>query len=267
MEGVVQFWLKEILQGSDSKIRVIDAAGREAIEFVQTKPLKDGQSELKLAPGWNRLAWNLRYPAAETFDGMVLWGGGTGGPLAAPGSYKILLELGDLREQVELQITKSPRSEATNDDLIAQFDFLLNVRDKLTEIHGAIKRIRQIRNQLQDFGQRFREKTEFAELVKQSEELIKAMTAIEEELYQTKNRSSQDPLNFPIKLNNRVAGLVGVVSDGDNRPTEQAYRVREELYGLIDVELKKLNALLDEDLARFNEAANQLKVPLIYSGK
>lgn len=267
MEGVLQFWLKEVPIGKESKIQIVDSAGRDVIKFVQTSPLKDGEAELKLVPGWNRLAWNLRYPAAETFEGMVLWGGGTGGPLAAPGNYKIQFTFGDFNEQAELTISKSPKTEVSDEDLIAQFDFLLNVRDKLTEIHLAIKKIRRVRQQLTEFGERFKEQTEFADLIKQADELTKALSAIEEELYQTKNRSSQDPLNFPIKLNNRLAGLVGVVSEGDYRPTEQAQRVRDELYGLIDAELKKLNKLFEEDLAKFNDAAIQLKVPLIYGGK
>jgi photosystem II stability/assembly factor-like uncharacterized protein len=265
-EAVLQFWLKEIPPTKDANIRIVDSKGREAVVFTQNEKREPGQFELKLTPGWNRMAWNLRYPAAETFEGMILWGGGTSGPLAAPGEYHVHFELGELKEQILLKIQKSPLAEATEEGLVEQFEFLLEVRDKLTRVHHDIKKIRAVRNQLKEFTRQFQEKNEYAELRKKADEISQALTEIEETLYQTKNQSGQDPLNFPIKLNNRLAGLVGVVSEGDHRPTEQSYRVREELFNRIDETLAKLKSVLDNDLMHFNDAANQLRVPLIFAG-
>jgi photosystem II stability/assembly factor-like uncharacterized protein len=263
-EGSIQFWLKEVPENKDAKIRIIDSAGRSAIVFVRDEKQELGEAKLELKAGWNRIAWDLRYPAAEKFDNLILWGGGTGGPLAAPGEYTVKFELGEPPIEVPLKVVKDPRSSASDSDLQEQFSFLLEVRDKLSQIHLAIQSIRKLKVQLNDFSDRFQKKPEYKELRNHAQQLSESLTEIEKELYQTQNKSSQDPLNFPIKLNNRLAGLVGVVSHGDNRPTDQSLRVRDELYGLIDAQLNKLSALKKE-LDQFNEAANRLRVPLIFS--
>jgi photosystem II stability/assembly factor-like uncharacterized protein len=268
-DAAIKFWLKTVPVNGAGKIRIVDSEGRDAVVFVnpnkQAKPEK-GELALELKQGWNQITWNLRYPAAETFEGLVLWGGGTGGPLAAPGQYRVLFEFGEIKAETSIRISKDPRAAASDQELEEQFRFLLEVRDKLTEVHLAIKSIRKIREQLNSFSDRFKDQSDYANLVSEAKRIAKGLTSIEEELYQTRNRSSQDPLNFPIQLNNRLAGLVGVVSNGDNRPTEQAYKVRDEVIGLIDRQLQKL-AELRKDLEHFNQTANQLRVPLIFDGK
>src|SRR5947209_8533672 len=89
----------------------------------------------------------------------------------------------------------------------------------------------------------------------------KSLTVIEETLYQTRARSPQDVLNYPIRLNNRLALLAGTVSLGDYRPTDQAEEVRQELTKPIDAELAKLRRVLEEDLASFNALLAKKKVP------
>ena len=266
-QGEVLFWLKDVpAEKVAASVKVFDAAGREAAVFVAGSKPEKGQSKLELKAGWNRLAWNLRYPAAETFEGIVLWGGGTGGPEAAPGPYKFEFAVGELAASVPLLIRRDPRSSASDEDLAKQFEFLLVVRNKLTEIHESITKIRQLRTQLSEFSKRFEKREDFAELVKQAGDLSKRLTDVEESLYQTQNRSGQDPLNFPIRLNNRLSSLVGVVAQGDNAPTEQAIRVRDELTKLIDEQLQKLANMTGSELDSFNSAANKLQVPLIFGG-
>ena len=89
------------------------------------------------------------------------------------------------------------------------------------------------------------------------------MTAIEEELYQTKNQSSQDPLNYPIRLNNKLAALGGVVSSADTAPTEQSYAVYEDLVGKINVQLQKLDGVMKTDLPAFNALVREQNVPAV----
>ncbi len=261
------FWLKE-LPANDVKavLKIIDPAGREAAVFTTDKTAGKGQAKLELNAGWNRVDWNLRYPGAETFDGLVLWGGGTGGPEAAPGEYNLELSIGDSTTSQSVAISRDPRSGATNEDLAEQFEFLLVVRDKLSEIHKSITKIRTVRTQLSEFKKRFKMNEKFAELIKKSDEISQQLTNIEESLYQTQNQSGQDPLNFPIRLNNRLSGLVGVVSQGDNAPTRQAVRVRDELLLLVDEQLLKLQSLLGSEVEQFNADANKLQVPLIFDG-
>ncbi|MFN6206344.1 MAG: VPS10 domain-containing protein [Planctomycetota bacterium] len=245
-------------------LAITDYAGRP-VNTYSTQPAA-GEKQLGVKPGLNVLAWNLRYDAAETFDGLILWGGGTQGPLAAPGVYKVQLTVGEQVQTGEFEILKDPRSAAGVEDIRAQFDFLIAVRDKLSETHRSIKRLRDVRSQLQGLKQRIGADEKFRTLGEAIDQLVGELTGIEQELYQVQNRSGQDPLNYPIKLNNRLSGLVSVVSDGDNRPTSQATAVRDEVTALIDGQLKQLEVLLGPRLAELNQRARELEVPAIFAG-
>ena len=213
-----------------------------------------------------------------------MWGGGTQGPMAVPGEYTATMTAGPAKKkdddaedgdedsesssgssaEVTFEIVKDPRASATQEDLQKQFDFLVGVRDKLTETHKAIKRLRDVRSQIDALSKRLAGKDEYKELIEKGKSLVKKMTEVEKRLYQTKNRASQDPLNFPIRLNNRLSALVSVVSSGDNPPTDQAYKVRDELTALIDAEVQKLNEAMEEGIAEFNAAVKEADIPAVF---
>jgi len=89
------------------------------------------------------------------------------------------------------------------------------------------------------------------------------LTKVEEALYQTKNASSQDPLNYPIRLNNKLAALTDVVESAAAPPTDQSYAVYKDLSGKIDDELDRLRALVAGDLAAFNQMVRDQNVPAV----
>lgn len=305
----IRFHLKEKPQDKTvTRIEIRDAAG-ELIQALSSKPDKE-KKELSLKPtkGMNQIRWNMRYSGAESFAGMVLWGGGTGGPLAVPGEYQVTLtqtkpaepadsdneddskkakskskpkskakskskdKADEEQPNVEdifnltanFEIKKDPRSAATQKDFQAQFEFLIGVRDKLSEVHTVIKQIRDVRSQIQSLQKRIAKDPAQKELVDKAKELVAKLTDVEKELYQTQNQSSQDPLNFPIKLNNRLSSLVGVVSTGDYRPTRQAIEVRDVLLKEIDELLAKQSKTVKEGLDEFNAAVRKAKVPAIF---
>ena len=142
-------------------------------------------------------------------------------------------------------------------------DFLINTRDKVTEIHRAIKRIRDVRNQMQTLLGRLKGNDDYQEVTERGNELIQQLTSIEEALYQTKNESAQDPLNFPIRLNNRLSALIGVAATGDFRPTAQTIEVRDMLVAEIDQHLQQLNELMTDEVAQFNQLVHEKDVPAI----
>lgn len=266
----LHFYLKDVPETEvDFSITISDEAGTEIIKYVRKPEPKTNQRKLNLESGMNSIGWNLRYPAAETFDGLVLWAGGTQGPKAVPGTYPIRIQMGEQTMESEFQILPDPRSEATAEDYQAQFDFLISVRDKLSEIHKSIRKIRSAEKQIDALQKRIEraEKLEegdnYSDLSDQAKSLLKELNAIEEALYQTKNESPQDPLNYPIRLNNRLSGLVSVVQTGNNRPTKQAEDFREEVTSLIDAELQKLSDVVENKLPALNDAVHQAKVPAV----
>jgi len=141
-----------------------------------------------------------------------------------------------------------------------QFNFVSEVGAKLTEAHRAIKRLRDVREQVQALVKRLDPK-KHAEAVKSARQLIDKMTAAEEALYQTKSKAPQDVLNFPIRLNNKLASLASNVASGDHRPTDQSVKLKDELFAAVDAELSRLRQVFTEEVPRFNDTLRRLEVP------
>ena len=260
----IRFWLRDVPEDVEASLEIHNGAG-ELVKRFSTKPdrTKD-EDNLSLESGMNTVSWTMRYASAETFQGMVLWAGGTQGPSAIPGTYTAKLTVGEESQETQLELKKDPRLEVTDQEYQEQFDFLLGIRDKLTETHKAIKRIRDVRSQINTLKARLKGKEEFADLLKAGDEIVQKMTKIEETLYQTKSRSNQDPLNFPIRLNNRLSGLVSVVASADGAPTKQAMEVHDLVVAEIDTNLAELKKIFDQNVNDFNNEVSAMKVPFIF---
>ena len=256
----------EILEADGTLIRTFEPKTPEGQEADPLPAhLTDDPRQLPTEKGLNRFAWNLRYPGAEKFEGMVYWNGGTAGPRAVPGEYRARLTVGDGDEavvrEVAFTLLPDPRTSATPEDFRAQFDFLVQVRDDLTRTHRAIRRLRDAREQIEAAKSRFgADQTELTEL---ADALLGDLKSVEETLYQTQAKSPQDPLNFPIRLGDKLAGLIGVVGSGDFAPTRQAGEVHAFLMRGIEAELSKLDLLLGDRLQAFNSGVQKAAVPAV----
>lgn len=208
--------------------------------------------------------WNMRYPDAEKVDGMILWWASLNGPTALPGTYKVSLSKnGQQIETQTFEILKDPRIKSTDADLQQQFDFTLSVQEKITSIHKTLKQIAKVREQLKHIKTLIGTEESHKLIQDKIKKLDESMTTIENELYQTKNRSSQDPLNFPIKLNNKLAHLNALISLGDYKPTQQMVAYKDEITGLIDAQLSKINQLFTTDLNELNQLMKQSEIDFI----
>ena len=242
---------------SDISLEFLD----ENQNTIKKFSLNNEDSPLKLDGEKNSFIWNMRHDDAEGFDGLIMWAAGLTGPKSYPGTYYVKLNVGESSMMESFKILKDERSLSTNEDLREQFEFLIEVRDKVTEIHKTIKQIRSTRDQLHSLSDKLSEKHE--EISNSIENVITKITKIEENLYQTKNRSGQDPLNFPIRLNNKLAHLTSVAGRGNFKPTDQMYGVRDELVKLIDVELQKWNEIKDSELDKINSMILKNNIQLI----
>ena len=224
---------------------------------------KERRERLKVKKGMNQFNWNMRYPDAKTFDGLIMWAGMTAGPVALPGKYQVKLTVGEESQVQEFEILKDPRSDTPMQGLQEQFSFLMQVRDKLSETSETIKDIRDIRSQLMRYTERFKSDSTRKELVESATDINKKMKEVEEALYQTKNKSRQDPLNYPIKLNNKLAHLGALTSRGNYPPTDQAKAFYKEVTEKINQHLKQWNKIKAEDLPKFNELFRKMEVDAI----
>ena len=256
----------EVFFNIDKKL--IDENSDISLEFldknknsIKKYSLNNKKSDLKLDGEKNSFVWNMRYDDAEGFDGLIMWAAGLTGPKAYPGSYSVRLKVGDSVLEEQFKILKDPRSSSTNEDLKEQFDFLISVRDKVTEIHKSIVQIRSTKDQLKNLKEKLSD--DHIEINKSIDSILERISKIEENLYQTKNRSGQDPLNFPIRLNNKLAHLLSVASRGNFKPTDQMYGVRDELIEKINAQLLKWENIKSSDLDKLNATILENNIQLI----
>jgi len=207
-----------------------------------------------MSAGLNRAVWNLEYPGATTFPGMILWGASTSGPAALPGTYQVRLTVDGKSQTQPLIVKKHPLRPVSDADLQEQFALASAIRDKVSEANNAVIRIRSLKDQVKD---RLGKSTD-AQLKAAGDRLTADLGAIEQEIYQVKNQSGQDPLNFPIKINNRLASLLSMVSRGDARPIGNAPVIFKDLVAELKVQTDKLSTVLGADLAAFNTEVTRL---------
>lgn len=256
--SVINYYLKGVTDSSKLSITVLDKKNKAIRTF--SKNAKDPQDKIMFTEGINQFEWDMNYPAAERLDGLILWNGGVGTVKAAPGKYTARFVYQKDTVLVPFVIKPNPNYAATEADYDAQVAFLLSVRDKFSEIQKAIKDIRAVRSQVNEFTAKLEGQKELKAF---ADSVVKKMTGIEEVLYQTKAKSGQDVLNYPIRLNDKIAGLFNVVASGQTAPSKQAVEAFADLKGQADVALTSLKGMMDKDLKALNQMIHEKMVPVI----
>ena len=221
--------------------------------IIKTYKSNDEIDKLEIKSGGNTFVWNTLYEGAEILDSMIFWSASFSGAKAVPGKYKVVLEKNGESQEQEFEILPDPRSEVSISQMRLQFDFVNKVNATVDKAHKAIKNIRQIRKKLEEFDSNFSENESVINLVEKAKQLNSSLTEIEKALYQTKNRSRQDPLNFHIKLTNKLGHLNSLVTSNDFPPTNQDELVRKELTAEVENHILKYQKLVSQDLKYFNE--------------
>ncbi len=238
----------------------------DTIQKFSTKADKEKNiQELSVEKGANFHTWDMRGKGAERLDGMILWWASTDAPQAVPGSYQVVLEVEDqpaLKQTFNIVPDKNAETDVAG--MQQQFDFITSVNETVNNAHMSIKNIRKINEQLGAFQKQYKENEEVKDLVEKAKTLSEQFSEIEKALYQTKNRSGQDPLNFPIKLTNKLAHLNSLVGMDDFPPTTQDIAVKNELTQQINAELVKFDKLVSEEIKAFNAAFNSKQLNYLF---
>jgi hypothetical protein len=266
-------------EAPEVKIEFLDASGTVLRSFTGT-PKEDkpaaaadanpffggGPPRVTTAQGINRFTWDMRYEGATVFPGMIMWAAQPQrGPAAPTGRYTVRVTANGETTSRDFTIALDPRLVAegiSEADLLEQFKLSLSVRDKVSEANQAVIDIRNVRQQITERLQKVtgRRKNEIQKL---ADAVMVPLTAVEEEAYQVRNRSGQDPLNYPIKLNNKIAALAGVIESADNKPTNQSVEVFNELSAQLDAELAKMKETLAKQLPLLNAALKREKLDAV----
>jgi photosystem II stability/assembly factor-like uncharacterized protein len=227
---------------NDVKFEIRDAGGK----VVQTLP---GPK----AKGFQRTSAFLQYPSYRQVPNMIMWGAFPRPIQAPPGIYTVTMIVDGNKQQQPFRWVKDPRSSATDKDLVEQFKFLQRIAEKVDQANDAVLKVRSLRTSV-DKALADLDAKPNAPLRERVVKLRDDLTTVEEAIYQTKNRSGQDPLNYPIRLNNRIAALMGTVGTGDFRPTDQSYQILDLLSKELAVELAKLNGITTQEVPSLNAA-------------
>jgi photosystem II stability/assembly factor-like uncharacterized protein len=277
--GAVVYYYSKTKPSGDVTIELTDASGKSVRKFSSKPPTGEGAAPTPVGEegffgggprrvpaeaGLNRFVLELRYADATRFPGLIMWGGNTTGPRVVPGAYQVKLTIDGKTLVQSFEVKKDPRLETTTADFAKQAELLLKIRDKFSETSEAILQIRDIRKQIDEITNRLKDQPSGKAIADAAKPLKTKLTTIEEELYQTKNQSSQDPLNYPIRLNNKLAALGSVVASADAPPTDQSYVLYEELSGKINVQLQKLDETIRTDLPAFNKLVREQDVPAVF---
>lgn len=255
---VMNYFLKNVTDSTKMSVEILDK-NRKSVKIFSTSS-KDNKIDIN--PGMNSFVWDMNYPVAEKIEGLILWNGFIGGPKATPGNYFAKFKSGTDSSEVTFTILADPNYKTTQVEYDEQFNILITMRDKFSEIMKAIKNIRELRQQMKDLSDRLG-KDMPKEIKHQTDTINKQMTDIEEELHQTKAKSSQDVLNFPIKLDDKLSSVYDVASAGFAAPSKQVKEAYAELAVLIDSQLNKLKKILSDDVAKLNQLIHEKTISVI----
>ena len=258
--SVINYYVKNITDSPAVSIEILDQHKKQVKLF--TGNAKEKANKIDVNKGMNQFVWDMKYAPADKIEGQILWHGNIPGPRAAPGKYFYKIKVDKDSTEGSFTVKANPVYKATQQDYEDQVDFLLAIRDKFNAIQKANKNIADLRKQINDFTDK-QGKDLPAAIKLQADTINKQLTAIEEALHQTKAKSDQDVLNFPIRLDDKLSGLYDFASSGNTAPAQQGKETFAELSGQTDVQLNKLKQLLDEELPKLNQLIRDKSLPLI----
>ena len=269
------------LKGDARKVTIefLDPQGKVIHTYTGTpgqkpKPLTPMERYFGITPsvvgvtaGTHRFEWDMRYPGPTTFPGMILWAARSTGPLAPPGTYEVRVTADGVTQTQSFTIGIDPQLKTvTAADLQKQFDLAIRIRDKESQANDAILLIRGIKPQIADRiakADTLRSAVGKAAILKAAQSLEAQLTSVEEAIYQTRSHASEDPLNFPIRLNNKIGALGSVVEMGQVQPTDQDYTIFDMLSKKLAVQLTKLDGTVKTDLPALNRLLTRDKLEAV----
>lgn len=222
-----------------------------------------GDKKVEKKPGLNRFVWDLRYPPVDFPKGTIVWGF-LGGSKLPPGTYKVTLAVGNLKQTQTFALLKDPRVAASEPDLYEQFLLKRELQDLLNQIYAGVRTLRSVRTQARETANQLQNSEKNStQLTGAADELWKKLSSIEEELMQPRNEADQDTENYPTKLDNQIAYLALQLEGTDGKPTTGQIQRTRDLEQETAALLSELKTVLNQDLKAFNQIAESQGLPPI----
>jgi photosystem II stability/assembly factor-like uncharacterized protein len=256
---VIPYWLPAVNDSSKVFATIYDSSHQLVMADSSTAKYSKWSPEKVL----NRYIWNFEYPEGEKpLDGLVLWNRSRMAPMAMPGNYYAVIRTGRDSAEVPFTVLPDPNYKVTAEEYRQQQEFLLAARDKFSETMKALKNINEIRKQMNEYSGRLADSLP-KEVKAEMDSINKKMTSVEESLHQTKAKSGQDVLNYPIKLDDKLSSVYSIAGQGYGAPAKQVTEAYTDVAGQIDEQLKKLNNVISQDLPKLNAMIREKNLPVI----
>ena len=278
---IINYTLKEFNENDYVKIDIVDnnnnlirsfTNNKEKLLSSLEKPVLSNTNDIEYAlsgnnikslspkSGGNKLIWDIRYPGFKSFDGMILYSSPNVGPKAIPGTYTVILTYNNEVMSQDFEILKDPRLPNTQNDYLEQFNFLISVRDQVSIANQSIIDIRKIKKDLQYIIDKSSDNKQLISLIN---EFSNKLSVIENKIHMTKNQSRQDPLNYGIRINNRLAFLMADSQRGDFPPTDQSIEFFNVIKEELNYELGSFNKLLNTYVSQINNMIEDNNIKFI----
>jgi photosystem II stability/assembly factor-like uncharacterized protein len=273
---VVDYWLKENPKADEVVTLEFLDGGTVIRSFSSAKPpktktleektkqdeeLKNKDKPLEPKAGVNRMVWDMRVLPPTLAPKAVFNEGSKTPPKVAPGTYTVRLTVGGKSETRTLEVRPHPAGYATAADLAAQYELLRAIRDRLSDTHVAVMKIRDVRQQVTDLGARAARLGKGDTLRKQAAAVDEKLTAVEDKLTNPEIVADEDSLNYEPRLDHDWTYLAAVVASADAKPTPSSVEYYGVLKARLDAALAELQAVLDQDVRKFNQAVEAAGIP------
>jgi len=257
----------EILDGQGKTVRKYSNLKSKLLEGEPPPEWPDEEKPKDLLPaeaGLNRFAWDLRYEIPTKIPGGVYGDYKPEGPWALPGHYQVKLTVGGKEQTASFELKIDPRVNTSAADLQKQFDLAMKIRGRVTESHDAVNQIRDLRAQLVSLRARLAQDPQSKSILAAADALEKKMTPIEEAMFNAKIKSSEDSLNYPLKLDAKYIALASAVESADAAPTQPCYELLETLEPQLDAQLSQWHDIVKKDVAALEELTRKNNIPVIF---
>ncbi len=216
--------------------------------------------------GMNQFEWNMRHESATPLEGAntPIWSGSTAGVKVPPGTYTATLVHGnEVVQTVTFKIVPDPHIKTTQSDYDAQYKLAQEAFTKLDETHKGINKLRAIKSSVTKFTASVSDTTLQNEFKKFTKPTISKIDSLEQLLVQNKAVAFQDLLAYPIRLNDKLAGVKSAIESANAKPTQGSYEVLAALSKEVDDVLEQIETIERVFVPMFNQKVAENKIPAI----
>ncbi len=257
---IVHFYLADETE-DEVRLTFLRQDGTRIRTFSSTS--ETSSNKLEIRSGANRFIWDMREQPetpedeASEPDMFAAFMQTNLGPKVVPGSYQVQLAVGEWVFTHTFEILADPRVAATLADLQAQYDLLLRIRDKVSEINVTLNDLRRRRKQVNDI-------VGLVELSEGDPQMIELARSIVEKYDDVEgdflNLQGASPLGFPNQLREKLVSLVRFVDSADAAPTQQSMEVFDVLADQVDERISWIDETIAPEIEMLSQSVKDIQL-------